>query len=134
MNTTELTACMTNPTRCIADAHFYATMTGQWENARLIEEATFEMLDIFDQLEAEGVLTLHENGLGSAEMQTLMEQHAHDPRIAKILDLAKTRFIISIADHDTNTQMNAKLINDGFLGNETPINQSAAGSASRVLN
>lgn len=104
-----MTVAFSDPTNCLSDASFYAVMTGQTDAFRNIDEALHRILALFDEMEAEGLVhldSLANSGCGGAPFQRLAEaRQSEDPRFAEIFGLTKRRFLIEIADHETNTAM-----------------------------
>lgn len=99
----------TNPANSLSDAWFYAAMTGQGDVFSAIDEAMQRIFALFNEMEAEGLLnvdSLANSGCAGAPFQRIAEaRQAEDPRFAEIFELTKRRFLIEIADHETNVAM-----------------------------
>lgn len=111
---------MTNPTRSLGDAWFYALMTKQDDVYDNLQAAIEEAFNLAIDLLNAGLIThtdLLDGGITGAQMQLMAEARQHeDARFAKLLDITKARLLITVADHQTNLEMASRIATDGHPG------------------
>jgi len=109
--------CLSNPHNCISDAWFYAVTTGQHEVADSLEADMLAILDIANELKADGLLPYFENGVGGREMQEHAEAHqVADERYGKILAITRHRFMVSLLDPLSAADMQESIAQCGHPG------------------
>lgn len=97
---------MSNPLSCLSDALFYAHCTGQYATADMLIETGQEISRLFIELHDEGLVPSLEAGTGSLELQNFASANVSlDPRFAKIVELAKTRFLVELREVEAEDLM-----------------------------
>lgn len=113
----QMKEAFTNPSNSLSDAWFYAGMTGQNDACSTLQKAIDEIASLGESLATDGLITeaeIYESGYAGKTFQQLAEKRqAEDPRFAQINELAKKRFLIDVADHETNTAMVTRVESEG---------------------
>jgi hypothetical protein len=94
---------MTNPTKELRTAEFYALMTGQSAAMAMINKAVEEIFGIAQEIEKETGLKFQ--GLDDDLLPYAIENQDSDPRLKRVIELEKAKFAIKVLDAGTNNEM-----------------------------
>lgn len=105
----EMERTLTYPHASFANASFYASMTGQTDVFTEMWKSTDRLVALVESLKADGLVAeeaLGGLGHGGEPMQLLAEKRQkEDGRFAEYLALTKVRFLVTVADDETNKAM-----------------------------
>lgn len=125
----EIRQCFTNPTARMADAWFYAGITGQAAEYAEIKAAMDEIYPLLQAFEADtGIPMFDEQGQRGIQrgIDYAEANAATDARLKKVAELAKTRFLVTVLDHGANMKMAEHSIEQGCPGHHALEKAAAA--------